>query len=49
MFPARLNWETFASAKMFSGLARPLGLRYCGHAFHDVAIVRKRNCQMYQQ
>ena len=25
MFPARLNWETFASATMFLNLARPLG------------------------
>ena len=24
MFPARLNWETFASATMFPSLARPL-------------------------
>ena len=24
MFPARLNWETFASATMFPTLARPL-------------------------
>ena len=24
MFPARLNWETFASAAMFPSLARPL-------------------------
>ena len=24
MFPARLNWETFASATMFPILARPL-------------------------
>ena len=48
MFPARLNWETFASAKMFPGLARSLGLKYCGHVFYDVTIVRKRNCQMGQ-
>ena len=26
MFPARLNWETFASATIFPSLARPLGL-----------------------
>ena len=26
MFPARLNWETFASATMFPSLARPLNL-----------------------
>ena len=27
MFPARLNWETFASATMFPSLARPLVTR----------------------
>ena len=27
MFPARLNWETFASATMFPSLARPLDSR----------------------
>ena len=48
MFPARLNWETFATAKMFPDLVRPLGLRCCGHVFYDVTIVRKRNCQMDQ-
>ena len=26
MFPARLNWETFASATMFPSLARPLAM-----------------------
>ena len=25
IFPVRLNWETFASANMFPGLARPMG------------------------
>ena len=28
MFPARLNWETFASATMFPSLARPLVSAY---------------------
>ena len=27
MFPARLNWETFASATMFPSLARPLEIK----------------------
>ena len=30
MFPARLNWETFASATMFPSLARPLNMQISG-------------------
>ena len=42
MFPARLNWETFASATMFPSLARPLDKK-------SMAVVARRTPKRHEE
>ena len=46
MFPARLNWETFASATMFPSLTRPLRSQHLLLSRMNTMV--STNCQSLQ-